>query len=497
MKNYEELNAIINKKREANIKQEDEARNVDLAFELPVHETINMVNFSKKDLEAVNDIALAKAFDFFSIKDEEAIKAKLEENFLYCDSKKFLHQDYFKDVYIFGKRGVGKSYSLYEWIVDEAIDLCLRALSPAIEKNDRDPVNIPLYFGILLQNVGLTGNMIDTFNEFLVETPNEHTEWIFEIVNDKLMLKISVDTGASIKFRKSFIMAEFYYLTLPMRARNKQHKNLLFMIMDEVEKAFANSLLDENLNIISADMLYKNFLEMKNSFNRNAKIRWLYFGNVTNASSPLWEFLELDNFNFVKKIIEDERGKSLVLNVIRIFFNKDMETIYEDMTTQGISEISLFKLDHLINEDNVIKEVNNKTQVLLTNTKIFYFHDNICNVETIGMKSMKKLNGLMDKEFEIEYEEVVGNVKNQADDWLRKQGYTPHEALYKLVPANIMNNRRMVKGHAKIKVYNISRMKIEGSIILRDPKEYLGLLKYREYLFNNERAYLALQELVN
>lgn len=485
--NFEELNAVINKRREMVQKDEKDVKRLDNTFEMPNYETINVMNFAKKDLEKMSEEKLLEAANFLTV-----TKPNGEAAF---DSKKFLFQEYFKDVYIFGKRGIGKSYSTYKWIVDSILEISVDVFTYALEKGDRDIVSIPFYFGILLQKQTLVSNTVETFNEFLTETPNENMTWEFEIIKDKLILNMAVDIGSPIKFRKSIVVAEIYYLTLPIRARNRQHKNIKFMLTDEVEKAFATSLLDENMNLLSLEKLFFNFLDLKNSFARNPNIRWLYLGNITNVNSPLWSFLKIKNFNFVKKILEDKNGKTLIINIVKIYENEDFDTIYKDMTTQGIDESQLFNLDHIINENNVIENMDYTGNVLLTNTRIFYFKDGICNVEIIGLESMNKLNDLMSKEWEVEIIDKNYNKDQKSDDWLIRNGYEPSPFIYDLVPKEIRQEYIKSKSIAKIRVYNISRMKIEGSIQVDDKKEYLEKMGKMWYLFDDLPSYLAFQDL--
>jgi hypothetical protein len=421
----------------------------------------------------------------------------------FCDSKQFLFQNKIKHTFIIGKRGVGKSYSTFKYLVETWLNQILTSdlLADSILLQNKEPMMLDFYIGFILENAHRNRNLVDTLNEF-IDITIENVAINFDIVGNKLALIFNIDVATGIIFRKGFYIGEIYYLTQPMQARNKQHKKLKYVIFDEFEKAFSRSLLDDDLNSLSSDKLFSNFLEIQNSFARNTAIRFLYLGNITNLNSPIWQFLEIDTFDFVSKIIDKkETSKILVLNIIPIFTNEIMTNIFEDATTLGIDETALFNLEHRIDPDNKIENIDYNTTIIVTPNNLIYINTEtfITNVKTLDHKTLITLHEQLSETYTITTK-IPNNTIDLKNKWLYENNYPTAPFLHSLVPESYLKEHIYTE-HTKtksIKAYNISNLDIKNTV-LTDPNLLRPIITpiLPKLLFDNIRSYTLLYDLFN
>lgn len=416
----------------------------------------------------------------------------------YCDSKQFLFQDVYKHVFILSKRGIGKTFSVHDYVLRSALEFIKLELPDSLRFNRRNEVQLPINVAYILQNALYHGSLIKTFNEILsdMEIGKGVDMRVVSYQGDRIAIEVRIDFGAQRAFTKLYYFAECFFLTQPNLARGRQFKDISFVVFDEFEKAFAKSLLDEDRNRIDSDTLFDNFKDILNSFQRNKRLRYLYMGNITNLNSIIWDFLEIVDFDFEIQINEHEAGdKILILNLIPLFTNESMANYFEDLTTLGISEEDLFKTRGFISEDNVIDELDVNSFIIFDDNYIYYFKDKICNVERVSMESMEKLNKAIDQEF-ITIKHIKVDDDTLMDEWLKKHNMENNIWTQALVPLQDLQNETQIEEIKKMKVYSTGKILLDGTVTVNKESDFFKQFRKNSYKFRNLREYFIYANLI-
>lgn len=471
-------NTLIEQRREKNKDERGEL--------LPTSFTYEVSNKNNSNVELLDQV------DWYSIKDTK-------KNKVYCDSKQFLFQDKYKHVFILSKRGIGKTYSLYEYFINTVVDFIEQDLEFAIENNNKQDVQLPLMVGFILQNGFYQSPLINTLNELIRK--RKLGEYInLEVVTyiyGKIAVEVIIDFGSVLMFKKHYVFGEYFLLTAPNLARQRQFSEFNYIVFDEFEKAFAKSLLDENKVSVDVDQLFNNFTDLLNSFQRNENLRYLYLGNITNLNSIIWDFLKIANFDFKVQVNEhdDSDDKILILNLIPLFTNQSMANYFQDLTTLGISEEELFKMEGIINEENVIESLSSDSFVLFDDNYIYYFNGDICNIEKVDMNSMQKLNDVINKEFKTTTK-VYKSDYELMDEWLSAHNYDHNQFTESLVPLQDLLEEQVIEHTAKIPVYSIGKISLDNTIVVDDVHSLLRGFKKSRYKFKSHREYFIYAKLI-
>lgn len=472
---YLDLESVINERRSAILGEDADLPIMSAGFTLPTDNNIEM--------DAVTDI------DFY--------KVESDDGKIFCDSKQFLFQDIYKHVFLIGKRGIGKTYSVHDYVISQCVKYIREDLPNAIKTRQRASMQLPINVAYLLQNTLYNGPLIKTLNEILANySLNDYvTMEVISYTTQKMAIEVSVDLGGSNKFIKAYSFGECFYLTLPNLARGRQFNDTDFVIFDEFEKAFAQSLLDENKVRVDTDKLFDNFKDLMNSFQRNDKIRFLYMGNITNLNSIIWDFLEIVNFDFEYQINEHDDEKVLILNLIPLFTNQSMSNYFEDATTLGISEEELFKLNGMIDEKNIIEDLTSDSFIVFDDMYIYYFDNGICNVERVTMKNMEALNEQVQREF-VHQKIVEADDDELMTNWLEERGIDNNEHTRLLVPLQELQHEQTIDTVTRIKVYSVGKLLLDDTIHVDDTKMFFKPFRKDTYKFRSLREYFIFAHLI-
>lgn len=416
---------------------------------------------------------------------------------IYCDSKQFLYQNIYKHTFLLAKRGIGKTYSIYKMVLDTALEFLEKDLASALEADRRDDVELPINVIFILQNALFTTNLVKTFNDLMsgYDFDGDVNIKVVSYNSQSLALEVSVDIHSTRPFIKFYTFGECLFLTMPNLARGRQFNTNSFVVFDEVEKAFVTSLLDDNRNSIDKDKLFNNFLDIINSLQRNKDLRFIYTCNISNLDSQLWDFLKIATFDFEYQVNDFENSKVLILNLIPLFTNQSMANYFQDLTTLGISEEELFKMEGIINEENVIKDLTSDSFVLFDDNYIYYFNGDICNIEKVDMNSMQKLNDVINKEFKTTTK-VCKSDYELMDEWLIAHNYDHNQFTESLVPLQDLLEEQVIEHSAKIPVYSIGKISLDNTIVVDDVHSLLRGFKKSRYKFKSHREYFIYAKLI-
>lgn len=483
------LKEIIAQKREAMLGEHDDIGQLELSYSLP--------NTNNEKMEDVEDTS------FYEIKVKEEHQDKVIEK-TYCDSVQFLFQDVFKHTFLISSRGIGKTYSVHDYVIKTAMDFIKKDLPEAVYQQNRQEVKLPIMVGYILQNALYNAPLIQTLNEILSKYKIEkYVDCSVETTfNNRIAIEVRVDLGGINPYKKLYTFGETFYLTQPNLARGRQYTDLSFVIFDEFEKAFAKSLMDEDKVVVDTDKLFDNFLDIMNSFQRNDKLRFLYLGNITNLNSIIWDYLKIVNFDFKSQVNEHVNEKTdiisriLILNLIPLFTNQTMSNYFEDLTTLGISEEELFQVSALVNEEHVIEKVDEKCFIVFDDNHIFYFRNGICNIDRVDIKTMEKLNDMIAKKFDHE----VITIRSDEDiinEYLNDQGYAINQYTIDMVPLKMLRKSESKKVTSKLKIYSVGRLLLDGTIHVDNKVEFFKSFNKNSYKFKSLREYFIYTNLIN
>lgn len=436
---------------------------------------------------------------FMSHLEDKSFYTTQVDNKEFVDSKQFLFQNEFKHVYLLSKRGIGKTYSLYNYIISTAVEQIKLFLENDFETRDAEPTKLPMMVGFMLINMRFTPTLTATLNELLSQHEIEqYVEMIIEQpINNNIGITVIIDDGGYRKFKKYYYFGECFYLTQPNYARMRQFNDLSFVVFDEFEKAFAKSLLDEDRVMVDSQKLMDNFRELLNSFQRNPNLRFLYLGNITNLNSVIWDFLNIASFDFKVQINEHEgsNDKVLILNLITLFTNEDMANYFEDLTTLGISEEELFQVEHLIDTKNQIESLDVDSFIIFTDLHIMYFTKEFCNIEPVNLATMNKLKADMQLEFEqVEYKDY--DYEGMIRSVLNKYRWSDNKFTRHVIEQSLDKQKQKIVTKHKIPVYCLGQIPLNNTYIIEDKHDFLKNFSKTSYQFRSLRELFIYYNLI-
>jgi hypothetical protein len=322
--------------------------------------------------------------------------------------------------------------------------------------------------------------MIEEYN-------NSDVSFKFSVYDQKLHLMVNIDNGSIRGLPINFKIADVFYLTSPKLVRGKQHKSLNFVIMDEFEKSFSYSIIEEN-NEFNQAKLFNNYLDIIISISRNKRVRFLYLGNITNTASPIWDFLEINNFNFKEKRL-DKYGKMLIVNIVPFYTNEDFSEMFSsNLTTMGIDESDMLPTNSLIDEDITFNIKDKDVTGIYNNNSIFYIKDNKVVYENLDANTLNEFMNEAKREFNI-VKKVNNNInQEQVMDIIKKS-----INLNRKLDSNDFNfnSEKEIITKRTRPFYNVSNIVFDKPFI-NLKKEELGrsLPKINTLTFNSLNTYL-------
>lgn len=421
---------------------------------------------------------------------------------IFCDTTPFLYQNVYKHSFIITKRGVGKTYKIDREVIDKTVAFINENLISSLSYSDKSDVNMKGKVVFILQNTFYVASLIETLNELLQKNESLHKDITYTfntLIGHKISLDVTFRHGGVYPFTKSYIIGECLFLTQPMLARKRQFSDVALVIFDEFEKCFSTPLLDYDNNAIEVNDLFINYKEIINSLQRNASIRFIYLGNISNTNSIIWQDIGVTDFNFKQKLIihpKTNKVEGVVYNFTDDFYNTDMSNVFEDSTTLGIAEEDLINIDDNINSRYDIKEINKNCAVIFDDKYLYYFQDQVCRIYIADHTNLEKFNVIKDFEF-VTTEQVPLDVNKLYQDFLEEYKYTENAFTRELFELDYLKEdyeTYEVKSH--ITVYTIGNIIIKNGIVVEDVPAFLRGFRKKGFYFNNNAEYMLYRRLI-